>query len=56
MRVGDVVVVKGDSRLLGVVTAIDDYDRATVKLNGSGVEATIHVCDLTVIKEAECDG
>ena len=56
MRIGDIVVAKGDSRILGEVIAIDDWDRATVKLNESGVEVMLHLCDLTVVKEAECDG
>lgn len=43
MQIGNVVVVKGDSKLLGVVTAIDDYDRATVKLNDSGVEIIVEI-------------
>ncbi len=46
MRIGDIVVVKRDSRLLGEVIAIDDYDRATVKLNESGVEVLIDICNL----------
>lgn len=46
MRIDDVVVVKRDSRLLGVVTAIDDFDRVTVKLNDSGVEISVDMCDL----------
>ena len=46
MRIGDVVVVKGDNRLLGEVIAIDDYDRATVKLNESGVEVLLDLCNL----------
>lgn len=43
MRVGNVVVVKGDNKLLGVVTAIDEYDIATVKLNSSGVEIYVDI-------------
>ena len=43
MQIGNVVVVKGDSKLVGVVTAIDDYDRATVKLNDSGVEIIVEI-------------
>lgn len=46
MQIGNVVVVKGDSKLLGVVTAIDDYDRATVKLNDSGVEIIVEISKL----------
>lgn len=43
MQIGNVVIVKGDNKLLGVVTAIDDYDRATVKLNDSGVEILVEI-------------
>lgn len=46
MQIGDIVVVKGDNRLLGEIIAIDDADRATVKLNDSGVEAMVALCDL----------
>ena len=46
MQIGDIVVAKRDSRLIGEVTAIDDYDRAIVKLNASGVEVLIDLCDL----------
>ena len=56
MQIGDIVVVKGDNRLLGEVIALDDWDRATVKLNGSGVEVLIDLCYLSVVKEAGCDG
>lgn len=56
MQIGDIVVANRDNRLLGEVIAIDDWDRATVKLNDSGVEVLIHICDLTVVKEAGCDG
>lgn len=38
MRIGDVVIVGGDTRLLGELIAMDEYGIATVKLNGSGVE------------------
>lgn len=46
MRIGDIVVAKGDNRLLGEVIAIDDMDRATVKLNDSGVEVLVDLCNL----------
>lgn len=46
MRIGDIVVAKRDHRLLGEVIAIDDWDRATVKLNESGVEVLVDMCDL----------
>ena len=54
MRVGDIVVVNGDSRLLGEIMAIDDYDRATVKLAGSNVCILVHLFDL-IVKEADCN-
>jgi hypothetical protein len=47
MRIGDIVVAKGDNGLLGEVIAIDDMDRATVKLNDSGVEVLIDSCNLS---------
>lgn len=46
MQIGNVVVVKGDNRLLGEVIAIDDYDRATVKLNEGGAEILIEISKL----------
>ena len=53
MKIGDTVVLKRDSRIHGVVTAIDDWGRATVKLSRSGVEVLIHICDLAEIEETE---
>ena len=47
MQIGDIVVTKGDNRLLGEVTAIDDYDRALVKLSESGVEILVGLWDLS---------
>ena len=47
MQIGDVAVVKGDNRLLGEVIAIDDLGRATVKLNDSGVEVLVDLCNLS---------
>jgi hypothetical protein len=46
MQIGNVVIVKGDNRLLGIITAIDDRDRATVKLNNSGVEILVEISNL----------
>ena len=48
MKIGDIVVAKKDSMITGEVIAIDDYDRATIKLH-SGVEAILHICDLEVV-------
>ena len=50
MRVGDVVVVKGDNRLIGEIIAIDDWDRATISLDKSGVEVMLHLCDIDIVK------
>jgi len=50
-KIGDVVVAKRDDRLLGEVIAIDDMDRATVKLNESGVEVMLHICDLRAVRK-----
>lgn len=50
MKIGDIVVAKRDDRLLGEVIAIDDMDRALVKLRESGVEVMIHICDLKAVK------
>ena len=46
MTIGDVVAIKGDSRILGEITAIDDFDRVTVKLNDSGVEIAVWLDNL----------
>lgn len=46
MRIGDIVVAKGDNRLLGEIISIDTYDRATVRLNDSGVEVIVDLCNL----------
>ena len=46
MKIGDVVVVGGDSSVLGEIVALDEYDRATVKLNESGVKILIDLSDL----------
>ena len=51
MQIGDKVTFKKDARFLGEVIAIDDYDRATVKLIGSGVEVIVHICDLMALDE-----
>ena len=45
MKIGDIVVVKQDNRLLGEITAIDDYDRATVNLV-SGAEILVDISKL----------
>ena len=49
MRIGDIVALKGYDRLTGEVKAIDDFDRATVKLTKSGAEILAHICDLDVV-------
>lgn len=46
VEIGNVVVVKEDKRLLGEVLAIDDMDRATVKLCESGVEILVDIASL----------
>lgn len=43
VEIGNIVVAKGDKRLLGEVLAIDDMDRATVKLCESGVEVLVDI-------------
>lgn len=45
MQIGDVVIVKGDNRLLGEVINFDK-DKGVVKLNGSGIEVLIALDDL----------
>ena len=55
MKIGDIVVCKGDNRLVGEVIAIDDYDRATVILTESGIDVMIDIYYLAVVKEAEYD-
>ena len=46
MEIGNVVVAKNDKRLLGEVLAIDEMDRATVKLCESGVEVLMDIASL----------
>lgn len=46
MEIGNIVVAKEDKRLLGEVLAIDEMDRATVKLCESGVEVLVDVSSL----------
>ena len=46
VEIGNIVVAKEDSRLLGKVVAIDDMDRATVKLCESGVEVLLDISSL----------
>lgn len=46
MEIGNIVVAKNDKRLLGEVLAIDDMDRATVKLCESGVEVLVDIASL----------
>lgn len=46
MQIGNIVVVKGDSRLYGEVIAIDEHDRATIKLCESGVEVLVDIASL----------
>ena len=43
VEIGNIVVAKEDNRLLGEVIAIDDMDRATVKLCESGVEVLLKI-------------
>lgn len=46
MSVGDIVFIKGDNRLLGEIVAIDDMDRATIKLCDSGIEILADISNL----------
>lgn len=46
MEIGNIVVAKGDNRLLGEIIVIDDMDRATVKLCESGVEVLLDISSL----------
>lgn len=46
MKIGDIVIVGGDTRLLGEIIAIDYRDTATIKLSGSGVEILAEVSKL----------
>ena len=46
MEIGNIVVAKNDKRLLGEVLAIDEMDRATVKLCDSGVEVLVDIASL----------
>lgn len=47
MKIGDIVVAKGDNRLFGEITAIDDNDRATIRLTSNGVEVMLGLWDLS---------
>lgn len=46
VEIGNIVVAKNDKRLLGEVLAIDEMDRATVKLCESGVEVLVDIVSL----------
>lgn len=46
VEIGNIVVAKEDKRLIGEVLAIDEMDRATVKLCESGVEVLVDISSL----------
>ena len=47
VEIGNIVVAKADKRLIGEVLAIDEMDRATVKLCESGVEVLVDISSLS---------
>lgn len=48
MKLGDIVAVKADSRLLGEVTCIDNKDRVEISLCDTGVEMCVGMKQVTV--------
>jgi len=46
LKIGDIVMAKKDSCIAGEVTAIDDWDRVTVKLPKSGLEVMVDISEL----------
>lgn len=46
MQIGDIVVVKGDNRLLGKVIDFDK-DKSVIQLSDSGVEVLVDLCNLS---------
>lgn len=48
MKLGDIVAVKADSRLLGEVTCIDNKDRVEISLCDTGVEIIVDIANVTV--------
>lgn len=45
MQIGDVVIVKGDNRLIGELVNFDK-DKGIIKLNDSGIEVSVHYDNL----------
>lgn len=48
MGIGDIVSIKQYSSMVGVVTAIDDMDRVTVRLCDTDLEIIVDMCELSV--------
>ena len=48
MGIGDVVSIKQYSNMLGVVTAIDDNDKVTIRMCDTGLALTVAMCELSV--------
>lgn len=46
MKIDDIVTLKKYPQMLGAVTAIDELDRATIKLCDTGLELCVAICDL----------
>ncbi len=54
MKIGDIVALKKDSRLIGEVLAIDDTDMVKLRLNSNKVELTVAIHELKEIGATQC--
>lgn len=54
MKIGDIVALKKDSRLIGEVLAIDDMDMVKLKLCSNKVELTVAISELKDTGSIQC--
>lgn len=54
MKIGDIVALKKDSRLIGEVLAIDDMDMVKLKLCSNKVELTVAIHELKDTGAIQC--
>ena len=54
MKIGDIVTLKKDSRLMGEVLAIDDMDMVKLKLCSNKVELTVAISELKDTGAIQC--
>lgn len=54
MKIGDIVALKKDSRLIGEVLAIDEMDMVKLRLNSNKVELTIAIHELRDTGSIQC--